>query len=153
MVRDSKENVKKIAYLHAERKTEALGIYCELLTFAVVEVFTPDSGNVALGIQQRSVGQHLSLCRRGRLHKDKVGDTVDSNTMMTYGGRCDLVRPKQESVFFGSVVDGWAGVNSGKMATQFGKVTTVLLLVFRVCSQVGDFCRGRVLRSPVRTRP
>lgn len=64
-----------------------------LLTFSVVELFTPDSGNVALGIQQRSVGQHLSLCRRGRLNEDKVGDAVDSNTMMTCG-RCDLVRPK-----------------------------------------------------------
>lgn len=121
MVSDSKENVKKIACLHAERKTEAFGIYCELLTFAVVALFTPDSGNVALGIQQRSVGQHLSLCRRGRLHKDKVGDAVDSNTMMTCGGRCDPVRPKRESVFFGNVVDGLVGVNFGKMATQFGK--------------------------------
>src|SRR5271163_4852843 len=92
MVSDSKENVKKVACLHAERKTNGFGIYCELLTFAVVELFTPDSGNVALSIQQRSVGQHLS------------------NTMTTCGVRCDLVRPKRESVFFGNVVDGWVGV-------------------------------------------
>jgi hypothetical protein len=56
MVSDSKENVKKIAWLHAERRTEAFGIHCELLAFAVVELFTPDSGNVALSIKHRSVG-------------------------------------------------------------------------------------------------
>jgi hypothetical protein len=80
-------------------KLTLLGIYCELLTFAVVELFTPDFGSVALSIQQHSVGQHLSLCRRGRLHEDKVGDAVDSNRM-TCGGRCDLVCLKRESVFF-----------------------------------------------------
>ena len=81
MVSDSKENVKKIACLRAERKTKAFGVYCELLTFAVVELFTLDSGNVTLSIQHRSVGQHLSLCRGGRLHEDKVGDVVESSTV------------------------------------------------------------------------
>jgi hypothetical protein len=89
-------------------KLTLLGIYCELLTFAVVELFTPDFGSVALSIQQHSVGQHLSLCRRGRLHEDKVGDAVDSNTMMTCGGRCDLCLSKAR-VRFLRKCGGWLG--------------------------------------------
>jgi hypothetical protein len=49
--------LKKIACLHVERKIEASGVCRKLLTF---ELFTPDSANVALDIQQHSVGSTSS---------------------------------------------------------------------------------------------